>query len=207
VKEKFAITIARQYGSGGLLTAKSLAKYLNIAFYDKDLLLIAAKKSGLDQKVFENLDEKKRSWLFNGFSELFTNIFGSENNNGNPIFNDSLFKIQSDIIKQLARKDSAIFVGRCADYVLRNHPKCINIFIHANIEDRINRINSNCNLSENKTLKLIKRIDHERAKYYNHYTSKIWGASDSYHLCINSSVLGLDETINFIRCFIEKTLK
>jgi cytidylate kinase len=208
VNEKFVITIARQYGSGGFLIGKKLSKDLNTAFYDKELIKIASEKSGLGKELFEALDEKKHFWLFGGINELFANIFGfEEQSNNNIILNDSLFKIQSDIIKQLAEKGSSIFIGRCANYVLRNHPKCINIFVYADIKDRIKRISLHKNIIGSKALKEIERTDKERSKYYNYYTGKVWGAVDSYHLCINSSALDVNEVVELVRFFIEKKLK
>ncbi|MCA6084677.1 AAA family ATPase [Candidatus Endomicrobiellum agilis] len=207
MNKKFAITIARQYGSGGFLIGKKLSKDLNIAFYDKELIKIASEKSGLEKELFEASDEKKHFWLFGGLHGLFVNFFGLEQSDNNLILNDSLFKIQSDIIKQLARKESSVFIGRCANYVLRNHPKCINVFICADIEDRIERISLYKNITENKALEEIERSDRERSKYYNYYTGKVWEEAISYHLCINSSVLGIDKTAEFIRTLVEKKFK
>jgi len=204
VNKKFAITIARQYGSGGFLIGKKLSKDLNTAFCDKELIKIASEKSGLGKELFEAADEKKHFWFLGGLHELFANIFGLEQSNNNIILNDSLFKIQSDIIKQLAEKESSIFIGRCANYVLRNHPKCINVFVYADIKDRIKRISLHKNITDNKALEEIEHVDRERSKYYNYYTGKVWGAADSYHLCINSSILGIDETAELIRFFIER---
>ncbi|OEG71088.1 cytidylate kinase [Candidatus Endomicrobiellum trichonymphae] len=204
MNKKFAITIARQYGSGGFLIGKKLSKDLNTAFYDKELIKIASEKSGLGKELFEASDEKKHFWFLGGLHELFANIFGLEQSNNNIILNDSLFKIQSDIIKQLAEKESSIFIGRCANYVLRNHPECINVFVHADIKDRIKRISLHKNITDNKALEEIEHVDRERSKYYNYYTGKVWGAADSYHLCINSSILGIDETAELIRFFIER---
>ena len=207
MNEKFAITIARQYDSGGFLIGKKLSKDLNIAFYDKELIKIASEKSGLEKELFEASDEKKHFWLFGGLHGLFVNFFGLEQSDNNLILNDSLFKIQSDIIKQLARKESSVFIGRCANYVLRNHSKCVNIFVYADIKDRIERISLYKNITENKALEEIERSDRERSKYYNYYTGKVWEETNSYHLCINSSVLGIDKTTEFIHTFIEKKLK
>ncbi|MDR1087158.1 MAG: cytidylate kinase-like family protein [Endomicrobium sp.] len=198
MEKKFAITIARQYGSGGLMIAERLSHILNIPFYDKALIQLASKKSKLGESLFEKADEYKKFLA----AELFEDVF-----NANPILDDSLFKIQSDVIKQIARKESAIFVGRCADYVLREHFNCISIFISANIEERIKRVSLRSNISHEKAEKLIYHTDKERAKYYNYYTQKIWSIAQSYNLCINSSVLGIDETASFIRYFIEKKFK
>ena len=198
MKRKFIVTIARQYGSGGLMIAKQLSDALNIPFYDKTLLQIAAKKSGLRENFFEKSDEDK-NFLTSG---MFTDVF-----NTNPMFDDLLFKIQSDVIRQIAQKESAIFVGRCADYILREHPNCISIFIYADKKDKIKRISLKNNISQKEAEKLISHKDKERAKYYNYYTQKIWGATESYNLCVNSSILGIHETGSLIRYFIEKKFK
>ncbi|MDR2251258.1 MAG: cytidylate kinase-like family protein [Endomicrobium sp.] len=198
MKRKFIVTIARQYGSGGLMIAKQLSDALNIPFYDKTLLQIAAKKSGLGKVFFEKADEDK-NFLTSG---MLTDAF-----NTNLIFDDLLFKIQSDVIRQIAQKESAIFVGRCADYILREHHNCISIFLYADKKDKIKRISLKNNISQQEAEKLIGHKDKERAKYYNYYTQKLWGAAESYNLCVNSSILGIDETSCFIRYFIEKKFK
>ena len=194
---KFTITISRQYGSGGLLIAQELSKHLNIEYYDKNLLLIAAKKSGLREEIFEQFDEKKHL-------EFLKNLTEYVSNPENFILNDTIFKIQSDIIKTLAKKDSAIFVGRCADYILRHMQNCINIFIHADLQDRIKRISETNNINKDKALEQINIIDKERSKYYNYYTSKTWKDVDSYDLSINSSILGLSNTVEVIISFVNK---
>ncbi|MDR0618061.1 MAG: cytidylate kinase-like family protein [Endomicrobium sp.] len=194
---KFVITISRQYGSGGLLIAEKLSKCLNIKYYDKNLLLIAAKKSGLKEEILEQFDEKKRLFFLENLTEFNNNI-------KNLALNDTIFQIQSDIIKALARKDSAIFVGRCADYVLRDIRNCINIFIYANLQDRIKRIAEKSNISEDEALKQINITDKERSKYYNYYTGKVWKNIDSYDLSINSSILGINDTANIIASLVKE---
>jgi cytidylate kinase len=197
VVKKYTLTIGRQYGSGGLAIAKLLSKSLNIPFYDKALLQMAAQKSGLAENFIEKIDEDKNFLTAAIFPDAF---------NSSPILDDSLFKIQSDIIKQLVKKDSAIFVGRCADYILRDYPDCINIFIYANEKDKIQRLVSEKGITQNEARERIHRVDKDRAKYYGYYTQRIWGAVSSYHLCINSSVLGIDKTACFIQYFVEKSL-
>jgi cytidylate kinase len=194
---KFVITISRQYGSGGILIAEQLSKCLNIKYYDKNLLLIAAKKSGLKEEILEQFDEKKRLFFSENLTEFYNNI-------KNLVSNDTIFQIQSDIIKTLARKDSAIFVGRCADYVLRDMRNCVNIFIYANLQDRIKRISEKSNISKDEALKQINIIDEERSKYYNYYTGKVWKNIDSYDLSINSSILGINDTADIIASFVKK---
>jgi cytidylate kinase len=194
---KFIITISRQYGSGGLLIAQELSKCLKVEYYDKNLLLIAAQKSGLRTEILEQFDEKKHL-------ELLENLTGYITCPENFALNDTLFKIQSDIIKTIAKKSSAIFVGRCADYILRDMQNCVHIFIHANLQDRIKRISEKNKIDKDKALEQINIIDKERSKYYNYYTSKTWTDVNSYDLSINSSILGISNTAELIISFSNK---
>src|SRR5690554_3634644 len=120
----------------------------------------------------------------------------------NYLWNEMLFKIQSDVIRDLADKQSCIFVGRCADYILRDHPRALNLFISAELADRVKRVEDFFELPEKKARELIEKTDKKRAGYYNYYSNKQWGAAESYHLCINSSILGLEATADFIKDFL-----
>ena len=118
--------------------------------------------------------------------------------------NETLFKIQSDVIRNLAQKESCLFLGRCADYVLKDYPRCLNIFISADLEDRIRRTAALHQVSEAKARETVIKTDKKRAEYYRFYSNKTWGAAESYHLCINSSVLGIDPTVEFILEFARR---
>lgn len=205
MNEKFVINIGRQLGSGGRAIGEKLAAEFGIGFYDKELIQIASKESGLGKEFFEKVDEKESHSFFGGLLGLRTNV-NSEIYTNNYLCNETFFKIQSDVIRELAEKESCVFVGRCADYILREHPRCINVFITANTDDRVKRIAQSHELSLEKAQALIEKTDKKRAEYYNFYSNKVWGAAESYHLCINSSVLGIDETVAFIRHFIEQKL-
>lgn len=126
----------------------------------------------------------------------------------NCLSNDALFKVQSDVIRKLASEKSCLFVGRCADYILRDNPRCVNIFISASREDRDSPVYA-ClhSISENAAEEKMNKADKRRAEYYNYYSYKTWGAAATYHLCIDSSVLGIDETVSYIEEFIRKKLK
>lgn len=200
--KKYFINIGRQLGSGGRQIGEKLAAKLNISFYDKELIQIASKESGLGKEFFEQADEKTGHSLLGGLLGLRTS-FVDEINSNNYLCNETLFKIQSDVIRELAQQKSCLFVGRCADSVLKEYPRCINVFINADIKDRIKRIADIQQLSENKAKDYIEKMDKKRADYYNYYSNKIWGAAESYHLCINSSVLGIDDTVTFLRQFAE----
>jgi cytidylate kinase len=190
------ITIGRQLGSGGKAIGALLSQALEIPCYDKELIMLASRESGLGKEYFERMDEKSSYSFFSSFFSPRSGFMG--NSSGNYLCNETLFQIQSDIIKELAKKSACIFVGRCADYILRNHPHLVSIFISAHIEDRIQRIASERKIAEKETKTLIEQTDKKRAAYYNYYSNKIWGMSTTYDLCINSSVLGVEETAKFI---------
>jgi len=203
IKEKYVITIGRQLGSGGREIGISLASLLGISFYDKELIRLASHESGLKEEFFEKADEKKRFILFGGLFGLRTPP-AEEFYSGYYLSNETLFKIQSDVIRSLADKKSCLFVGRCADYILKEHPRHLSIFLMADIDDRIRKVMEIHKLNGKKAMELIERTDKQRALYYNYFSNKIWGAAESYHLCINTSVLGISETTGFILHFVKK---
>jgi len=204
--EKYVINIGRQLGSGGREIGEKLAKQLNIHYFDKELIQLASKESGLGKEFFEQVDEKASHSIFGDLLGLRTSI-SNEVYANNYLCNETFFKIQSDVIRKLADEKSCLFVGRCADYILRDHPRCINLFISADTEDRVRRVSQNQHLTPAKAEVEIEKTDKKRSGYYNFYSNKVWGAAESYHLCINSSVLGIDETVTFIRHFVEQKLK
>ncbi|MDR2683922.1 MAG: cytidylate kinase-like family protein [Prevotellaceae bacterium] len=188
------ITIGRQFGSGGMAIGKILSQKLSIPCYDKELIMLASQKSGLCSEFFEKADEKS------SFS-LLGNIpvgFFSGGQTSNYLNNETLFAIQSNVIREIAKKESAIFIGRCADYILREEKDLVTIFITANPADKIKRISSEKNISEKQAKVLIEHNDKKRASYYNYYSNKTWGVADTYGLCINSSLLGIEKTAEFI---------
>jgi len=199
----FAITIGRQLGSGGREIGKKIAEELGIAFYDKELLQIASRESGLGKEFFEEMDEKKSHSIFGGLLNL-QNTFSDEFYTNYYLSNETLFKIQSDVIRNLAERESCLFLGRCADYVLKDSPRRLNVFISADPEERIRRTAALRQVSETKAREIIIKTDKKRAEYYRFYSNKTWGAAESYHLCINSSVLGIEETAAFLLRFIRQ---
>jgi len=195
--QRYVITIGRQLGSGGREIGQKLSARLGIAFYDKELIRIASKESGLKEEFFERVDEQKHFSLFPGILGLRTALTDDFFSNY-YLSNESLFRIQSDVMRRLATEGSCIFVGRCADYVMKDERNCLNLFICADTEDRIKRISVSHKVSESKAKELTERTDKGRSSYYNYFSGKTWGAAESYHLCINSSVLGIDETVKLI---------
>ncbi|MDR2682271.1 MAG: cytidylate kinase-like family protein, partial [Dysgonamonadaceae bacterium] len=188
------ITIGRQLGSGGKQIGEALSQHLGIPCYDKELIQIASRESGLGKEFFEKADEQSSHSFLGNFFGFRSGYTGD----CNYLCNETLFKIQSDVIKELAEKESCIFVGRCADYILRDHPRCLNVFISARMNDRIERIRAAHPLTEKEAAALIEQTDRKRADYYNYYSNKVWGMATSYDLCINSSVFSMETIIAMI---------
>lgn len=192
------ITISRQFGSGGHEVGEKLARQLDVPFYDKALIAMAAKQSGLSEEVFANADEKATSSL------LYSMVMGSYSFgarvpgiNEMPI-NDKLFIIQSDIIKKAAADGPCVIIGRCADYILREHENCLNVFVHANKEDRIRRSVMKKDCEERKAADFVTKKDKQRANYYNFYSNKRWDDLQNYDITIDSSRFTLDEAVELL---------
>lgn len=204
--DKIILTIGRQFGSGGREIGQKLSEALGIAYYDKELLSAAAKESGLCEEVFARADERASSGMSYAFSMGFS-YMGILTPYNDILSNDELFRIQSDAIRNIAEKESCILVGRCADYILRDNPACISFFIHNTIENRIQRLVEGLNITVEEAKEKISKIDKSRAAYYNYYTNKVWGMASSYNFSIDASVLGIDETVAFMKSFVEKKLE
>lgn len=208
MNNKYVINIGRQLGSGGKEIGEKLAARLGINFYDKELINLASEESGLCREFFENADEKASQSIIGGlFGMRFPFISEGAMPGANCLSNDALFKVQSDVIRKLASEKSCIFVGRCADYILREHPRCVNVFISASKQDRITRLCRIHNIDEEAAEVMTEKADKKRSEYYNYYSYKIWGAAATYHLCIDSSSLGIDKTVRFIEEFVTDKLR
>ena len=202
----YVITIGRQLGSGGKLIGERLSEQLGIPCYDKELLLIASQESGLCKNVFEKVDEQSRYSFWGGGIFSSRSGYFAENTN-NCLGNEALFKIQSDVIRMLAEKASCIFVGRCADYILREHPRMLRVFICADIKKRIDTLTATLGIVEKEAQTLIEQTDKKRAEYYNYYSNKTWGSATSYDMCLNASVFGIEETAALISDTVVRRFK
>lgn len=208
MEEKFVVNIGRQLGSGGREIGEKLAARLGIDFYDKELINLASEESGLCREFFEKADEKASQGIIGGlFGLRFPFISDGAVPATNCLSNDALFKVQSDVIRRLASEKSCLFVGRCADYILREHPRCVNVFISASPQDRIARLCRQHAVSESVAEEMMHKADKKRADYYNYYSFKTWGAAETYHLCVDSSVLGIEETVDYVEEFVRRKLK
>ena len=199
------ICVGRQLGSGGHDIARMLAMDFNAKYYDQELLNLAAKESGISEKFFEQNDEKRG--IFRSLFHLHASHVGDNNMYNNDFSQENLFKFQSDAILKAADEGSCVFVGRCADYVLRERTDVVSVFVSASKRFRIDQIMAKLNVDAPTANKYIKQRESQRASYYNYYTGKKWGSAESYDLCIESSVLGLQATERFIADFIRKRFK
>lgn len=205
--DNLIVTIGRQFGSRGRAVGKQLAEELGINYYDKELISVAAKESGLCETIFENHDEKPTSsFLYSLVMDTYSMGYNSGSYLDMPL-NHKVFLAQFDAIKKLAERESCVIVGRCADYALEEFPNVYRVFIHADNKFRIKNIMEYDSVSESKAKDIISKNDKQRASYYNYYTSKKWGDAKSYDLCLNSSVLGIDGCVNMIKHMIDITKK
>lgn len=193
--KKIIINIGRQFGSGGLAVAGEIGKKLGIPVFDSEIIAKTAKDSGFSAELFRNKDENRRFSL----KSIFTGPFGKD-----YISEDELFGMQSETIRKIAEQGSAIIVGRCADYILRDMDCTLNVFLTAPAAERAERVSKRTGTSLEEAATIIEKKDSAREEYYNFYTFGAWGVASTYDLCLDSSVLGIEGTADFIISFAEK---
>ena len=197
------ITIGRQFGSAGREIGEKVAEHFGIPCYDKELLSRAAKESGYCEEMIESHDERPtNSFLYNLVMDTYSFGYNASSFVDMPI-SHKIFLAQFDTIKKMASENPCVIVGRCADYALSDYDNCINLFIYGNEDKKVKRIMEKYNLTEGKAKEMINKKDKQRQSYYNYYSSKKWGRADSYDLCINSSLLGIEGTVKLIIQAIE----
>ena len=196
------ITIARQYGSGGHEVGRRLAERLGVRCYDRDLISLAAEKSGMSEEALGHVDEKAASSL------LYTLVMGSNMYHSNvdqfnvPI-NDKLFCLQSEIIRDISEREDCVIVGRCADFVLTEHPRCAKIFIYADFDARVQTVCARESISEAEARDRIIKSDKRRANYYNYYTGHKWGKLENYDLSVSTDKIGVDAAARLIADYVK----
>lgn len=194
------INIGRQFGGGGLGVASELGRKLGIPVYDKELIRKAAQDSGFSAELFEQSDEKRRTF---SLSSIFTSIYTSPMEN--YMSDNGLFEIQCETIRKIAEQGSAVIVGRCSDYVLRDFDNTLNVFLTSPLSVRVERICERHNLPAEKAEALILQKDKSREEYYNYFTFGNWGVASTYDLCVDSSILGIEGTADFIIDFARRS--
>lgn len=198
------ITVGRQLGSGGRRIGKLLAERLDYKFYDKDIIAEIAKENGLSATLFDGIDEKPTN------SFLYALVMGVQSGKGlyyqyNDILNgDNIFRIQSDIIKNIAKDGSCVIVGRCADYILRNSESLVRLFIYADKDARIKTLTERNGVSEKEAASAISKADKRRANFYNFYTNQSWGHVENYDLALNAGTLEPDAAVDVICEYLKR---
>lgn len=200
----YVINIGRQLGSGGRQIGQMLARELGIAYYDREILDLAAQESGYSAEIFEQKDERRGllQGVFGTFLPFGAGGAGTAGYYAGELSEGNLFRLQSEAIKKVAARESCIFIGRCADYVLRDHPRAMSVFVSAAAADRVARLVAHDRISEQEARRRIEAGDRERASYYNFYAAGTWGAAATYDLCINSSALGIEGTARHILAYV-----
>lgn len=204
MQKKVVVTIGREYGSGGRAVGKKLADRLGISFYNREIIELAARQTGMSEQTFEKIDETAASSLLYSIatgSYLFGNFMPPHLE---VPLNDQLFIVQAEIIKKIAARESCVIVGRCADYILKDRNDVINVFIHAPNEIRKKRTIEEYGANPNKIESFLHKMDKKRSTYYNYYTEHRWGFSANYDLCLDSGTLGIDGCVNMIEAFINE---
>lgn len=208
MKDKIIITIARQYGSGGREIGEKVAAKLGIKLYDKELIKEAASRGSLDEGVSEMADESAANSLLYTLA-MGSNVLGTTMHFGYKMpLNDKLFILQSEIIKECAKDESCVIIGRCGDYVLRDEENLFRIFIYGDLDHRQARVaQRHPELKSSQVVDIINKTDKRRASYYNFYTGNKWGKYDHYDIAINSSTLGIDGAAELICASVKKLME
>ncbi len=195
----YVITIGREFGSGGHEIGKKLAQALDIKFFDGELISEASRQSGVCEDMLGKSDEKAPGIL----DYALLGGWGNES----VLSCGSFYVLLSKVIKGLVQEQSCVIVGRTADYIMREHPHCVSIFIHAPEDYKAKRVCQEQHIDKDKALEMMQKKDHQRAKYYSFYTDNEWGKSNNYDLSIDSSKLGINGTVALIHIYIEQVLR
>ena len=201
--KNYIVTIAREYGSGGRECGKKLAELTGYKFYDKDLITLAAQKSGMSTDALNSVDEKAASSLLYTLA-LGSSIYNSGMGSVNLPINDKLFVVQSQIIKDIANSgEGAIIVGRCADYVLSERDNVVKIYITSDFDTRVNTVMKRHDLTQSQARDLIIKTDKRRSNYYSYYTGEKWGKADKYDVVVSTARNGIDGAAGLISDYIK----
>ena len=204
INMKNIITRSRQYGSGGREIGEKLAAALGIPCYDNELITRAAKESGFAESVFERAEDKATNSLLYSIAMGMSAYGNQDLGFANLSLDDRIYLAQSDVIRKIAAEGPCVIVGRCADYILKDNPKVVNVFIWADMKSRIERATTKYELAVAKAEDNILKIDKRRANYYNYHANEKWGKAENYHLAIKSDFVGIDNTVEVIKSFVEK---
>jgi cytidylate kinase len=198
------VTVSREAYCGGDELAKMLADKAGFKFYDREIISLASQKSGIHEEHFESVEKKPTN------SILYSVVMGMYSSRGayvkldDVLTDDKIYKVQADIIRDMAAQGNCVFVGRCSDYILRNNEKCFNIFLRGDLDDRVKRAMNEQNASEAEAKKIVSRADKKRRSYYNYYTNREWGNINNYDIALNLSKISEKDAVDVILNYLEK---
>jgi len=204
--DKCLVTISHEYGSGGRQIAELVAKEFDIPFYDKEIIRMAAEKSGMSAGFIEKSDENIPNTFLHNLKYTAYSNYDTISYYDAPV-TDTVFIAQTAVIKELAAQGSCVIVGRCSPYILRNDPALVAVFIRGLMEDRIRRAVERNGLPQKNAIERIKRIDKGRINYFKYYTNRQWGSIENYDLVVNSSVTGIDGAVKVIKAMVSERCK
>lgn len=200
---KLVITIARGFGSGGRTIGKMLAQRLDCDCYDNDLIKLASEESGINLELFGRADEKVKTSLFKRYNRSYGEYVLSPDS-ADFVSDDNLFNYQAKIIRDIADKKNCIIIGRCGDFILRNNPDVLRLFIYADEKTCVKNVVDLYGMIPSEAKKTIEKIDKSRAAYYKYYTDKNWYDVSNYDLCINTSDIGFEGAVDVIMDYIKR---
>jgi len=204
--DKFVIAISRCCGAGGTTIGKRLAKDFGVSFYDKNLLKLASEDSGISEAMFATADEKlKGSLLYKVSKKVYQGeLIPPESDDFTT--NQNLFNYQAKVLKELAEKESYVVIGRCADFVLKDHPKLIRIFLYADYDDCVEHEMAKHNISKKEAEKYVDKTDKFRSAYHKHYTGHDWMEMENYDICINTSAMEYEQAVELVEFYVKSML-
>lgn len=199
------VVVGRQFGSGGRKIGKKLAEEFGLRYYDKEVLSEAAQRLGFSQSIFAKYDEKRPSAL----RSLISNAFGVQDSfHQTPLSHEAIYTAQGKVISELAEEGGCVFVGRSADYILRHHPNLVSIFLHAPINHRAQKLVERGEVDNiEHGMEIARKLDRNREEFYNYYTGRRWGHADNYHLTLDTSLLGEEDTYAVIKSYLMSRLR
>ena len=207
MKDHLIITISRTYGAGGCEIGQSIAEKLGIAYYDKAAIINRAIEQGHDPEIFQSLDDQLNgSFLYNLAMGIYTTAASANRRENTAEFskNERLYRIQSEIVQQVAEEGPCVIIGSCGDYVLRDYPNCFKVFFHAPMESRIRRLTEQYGNPADGIGERLDRADRQRAYFYNYHTGRRWGATKNYHLSADTSMFSAEDLVELICFAIER---
>ena len=207
--DNIVITIARQYGSGGKTVGHMLAEDLGFNFYNREIMRLASEDSGINEKLFGRVDENLKTSLLKRLAGVKSIYDGKliPPEDGDFVSDDNLFNYQAKIIKQLAETENCIIIGRCADFILKDYPNCLSVFVHGSEEFCFARSMERNSMTEREMRRFIARTDKYRGDYYKYYTGRSWYDARNYDLCLDSSKLGFEGCVEAIKAHMAVRFK